>query len=71
VETNVCTDTRWLVWTGVLVGLLLLGILVLFVLHKTIKLNLTEKAIQKFIVPVSESRWRHCNYKVYLFFVFL
>jgi hypothetical protein len=56
VETNVCTDTSWLVWTGVLVGLLLLGILVLFVLHKTIKLNLTEKAIQKFIVPVSESR---------------
>ena len=56
VETGVCTDTRWLVWTGVLVGLLLLGILVLFVLHKTIKLNLTEKAIQKFIVPVSESR---------------
>jgi len=60
VETSVCTDTTWLVWTGVLVGLVVLGIIILSVLHNTIKLNLTRKAIERFIVPVSESRY--CKY---------
>ena len=54
--SGVCTDTSWMIWTGVLVGLVVLGTILLIITHKVMKINLTEKAIQKFIVPVSESR---------------
>jgi hypothetical protein len=56
IESGVCTDNSWIIWTGVMLGLVMIATIVLIVLHKVMKINLTEKAIQKFIVPVSESR---------------
>jgi hypothetical protein len=43
--------------TGLMVGLVVVATIILVILHKFMKLNLTEKAIQRFIVPVSESRY--------------
>jgi hypothetical protein len=39
-----------------MLGLVMIAVIILIILHKVMKINLTEKAIQKFIVPVNESR---------------